>query len=439
MNGSDQWIPSTSMEEDCLYLNVWTPSKIGDAELPVMVWIHGGSNTNGAASQPEYDGAHLAAMGVIVVTINYRLDIFGFLAHPELTAESGNGSSGNYGLLDQIAALQWVQKNIAAFGGDAKRVTMFGESAGAIDVSLLMASPLTQGLFARAIGESGSALSRMPGFGPLPLQSGETQGVRFAQSLNANSLADLRSRPATELLAAVARSPITYGLGVVDGYVVPEHPATVYARGAPNDVPLLVGANADEGSLFAARMKMPADDQAFAGFLRAQFKESANQALALYPPGSTAESVKAAFVALIGDEIISYGTWAWAESTAARRRSPVYRYFFTRRPPGAPERSLYPLAAPGVYHFAEISYVFNNFDLRKDWRWQDLDRDLGKTMASYWTNFAKTGNPNGPGLPLWDAFQSGGTGKVMELGASVRMREEPQRARYEFFEGLFGK
>jgi len=430
---------NSRMDEDCLYLNVWTPAKAAAAALPVMVWIHGGSNTNGAASQPEYDGAQLARNGVLVVSINYRLDIFGFLAHPELTAESANRSSGNYALLDQIAALQWVQRNIGAFGGDPRQVTVFGESAGAIDISLLMASPLAKGLFARAIAQSGGALSSMPGFGPKPLATGESEGMRFAQSVGAETMAELRAKPALELLTAVTNSPISYGFGVIDGYVVPEHPAALYAKGAYNDVPLLIGANADEGSLFAVRMPMPPNAQVFADFLRSQFKAAADQALALYPPGQTAESAKAAFMALIGDEIIGYGSWAWAEAAANKGRSPVYRYHFTRRPPGAPALSLYPLTAPGVYHFAEINYVFDNLDVRQEWGWQDADRALGKSVAAYWTNFAKTGNPNGAGLPTWEAYKAGGGGKVMELGAAIAMRDEPQRARYEFFSALFGK
>ena len=429
---------NSRMDEDCLYLNVWTPAKAA-AALPVMVWIHGGSNTNGAASQPEYDGARLARHGVLLVSINYRLDIFGFLAHPELTAESANRSSGNYALLDQIAALQWVQRNIAVFGGDPRQVTVFGESAGAIDISLLMASPLARGLFVRAIAQSGGALSRMPGFGPKPLATGESEGLRFAQSVGAASMAQLRAKPVMELLAAVSKRPISYGFGVVDGYVVPEHPAALYAKGAYNDVPLLIGANADEGGLFAARMPMPSSAQAFADFLRSQFKADADQALALYPPGRTADSAKAAFMALIGDEIIGYGSWAWAEAAANKGHAPVYRYHFTRRPPGAPELSLYPLTAPGVYHFAEINYVFDNLDVRGEWGWQDADRVLCKSVVAYWTNFAKTGDPNGAGLPTWETYKAGGGGKVMELGASMAMRDEPQRARYEFFKALSGK
>jgi para-nitrobenzyl esterase len=257
------------MDEDCLYLNVWTPAKPAGEALPVMVWIYGGSNLNGAGSQPEYDGSHLAAKGVVLVTLNYRLDVFGFLAHPELTKESGANSSGNYGLLDQIAALKWVQKNIAAFGGDPARVTVFGESAGAFDVSLLMASPLAKGLFARAIGESGGALTPIPAFGPKPLPIGEQDGVKFAQGLGANSISELRAKPAQEVLDAAIKNPITYGFGVVDGYVVPDHPAKVYAEGKQNDVPLLVGWNTDEGSLFAARVKLPPNAPPYADRVRA--------------------------------------------------------------------------------------------------------------------------------------------------------------------------
>jgi para-nitrobenzyl esterase len=423
------------MDEDCLYLNVWTPAKSSDEALPVMIWIHGGSNLNGAGSQPEYDGSNLAGKGVIIVTVNYRLDIFGFLAHPELTKESGTNSSGNYGLLDQIAALKWVQRNIRAFGGDPSQVTIFGESAGAFDLSLLMASPLARGLFTRAIGESGGALTPISAFGPKPLQIGEQDGLKFAQSLGATSISELRTKSPKELLDAIVNNPITYGFGVVDGYVVPEHPASIYTEGKQNDVPLLVGWNADEGSYFGARIKL--DSSTYVDRVRAQFKDQAENVLQFYPPGSTPENERASFTALMGDEIIAYGGWAWAERAATTGKSPVFRYYFNRRPPGAPELSVNPIAAPGVYHFAEIYYVFNNLDVMKDWPWEPSDRTLAEAMSSYWTNFAKTGDPNGPGLPAWDAYKPGGNGRVLNLGEKIETQPEPYRDRYQFLDGLY--
>jgi para-nitrobenzyl esterase len=425
------------MDEDCLYLNVWTPAKSSGPALPVMVWIYGGSNTNGAGSQPDYDGGALARKGVVVVTFNYRVDVFGFLAHPDLTKESGANSSGNYGLLDQIAALKWVQKNIRAFGGDPRRVTVFGESAGAFDISLLMASPLAKGLFARAIGESGGALTPIPPFGPKLLKSGEQDGVKFAQALGASSLAEMRAKSAEEILETAIKNPITYAFGVVDGYVVPEHPATIYAEGKQTPVPLLVGWNADEGSYFAARLKPPTDGPAYVERVRAQFKDGADKVLSLYPPGSTADDAKASYTALLGDEFIDYGGWAWAER-AASGKSPVYRYYFTRRPPSPELSTSWPLSAPGIYHSAELHYVFNTLGVRT-WPWEPADRHLADVMTSYWTNFAKTGDPNGTGLPRWPAYKAGGGGRVMDLGAAIKPEAEPHRDRYEFFDGYYRK
>jgi len=425
------------MSEDCLYLNVWTPAESASDSLPVMFWIHGGSNANGAGSQPEFDGGNLAKKGVLVVTINYRLDVFGFLAHPELTKESGTNSSGNYGLLDQITALRWVQNNISTFGGDPKRVTVFGESAGAFDISLLMVSPLTEGLFARVIGQSGGALTPIPAFGPKPLRIGEEEGLKFARALGANSITDLRAMPAEELLKAAIKNPIVNGFGVVDGYVVPEHPAKIYAEGKQHDIPLLVGWNSDEGTYFAARLTTWGPDApSYTDRVRAQFGDRADMALLHYPPGATPEEGQTSFAALFGDQIICYGAWAWAERASATSASPTYRYYFTRRPPGAPELSLYPLTAPGVYHSADYSYVWNNLQVR-DWPWEGDDRRLADVMSSYWVNFAKTGNPNGEGLPRWPEYKPGGAGQVMQLGKEIGVQNEANRARYRFLDDYY--
>jgi para-nitrobenzyl esterase len=427
------------MEEDCLYLNVWTPAKSSGDRLPVMVWIHGGSNNVGAGSQPDYDGNNLAKKGVVAVTLNYRLDVFGFLAHPELTKESGTSASGNYGLLDQIAALQWVQKNIAAFGGDPKVVTVFGESAGAFDISLLMTSPLAKGLFARAIGESGGALTPIPGFGPKPLRIGEDYGTKFADSLGARSIADLRAKSAQDVLGAALKTPMVYGFGVIDGHVVPDHPAKVFAQGKQHNVPLLVGWNADEGTLFAPRVaKWGPDLPSYKERIQTQFKDQADAVLKLYPPGSSLEEDKASFAALIGDEFIAFGGWAWAERASGSSTSPTYRYYFTRRPPGPAELSLNPLTAPGVFHSAELYYVWNNLQIR-DWPWEAEDRRLADVMSSYWVSFAKSGNPNVDGLPQWPVYKPGGGGQVMQLGKDIGASEEVHRDRYEFFDRYYEK
>jgi para-nitrobenzyl esterase len=258
----------------------------------------------------------------------------------------------------------------------------------------------------------------------------------MAAALGAQNLAQMRQASAAEVLQASAKQPSIVGLGVIDGYVVPELPARLMSQGRGADVPLLVGDNADEGTLFAARMPMPSDGAGYGALLQTQFKEQADRALALYPAGAQGEHVRDSFTALVGDQIIGYGTWAWADRAAQHNQAPVYRFRFSRRPPLAPELSVYPLTAPGVYHFAEIIYAFDNLAVRPDWGWQESDRRLAKTMADYWTNFAKTGNPNGTGLPNWPVFQARSRA-VMGLGESIGVVAEPHADRYQFLDGFY--
>ena len=419
------------MSEDCLYLNVWTPANTASDKLPVMVWIYGGSFNVGAGSEPWYNGANLAKKGVIVVTLNYRVDVFGFLAHPDLTTESEHRASGNYGLQDQLAALTWVKRNIAAFGGDPDRVTVFGESAGSLSVSALMASPLGRGLFSRAIGESGAMLypDNSP-FARQPLAKAEQAGLKFAELLSAHSIAELRAKRAEDVLNVAAQNAAsTVGTvrgPILDGYVLPVNPAEQFAKGRQNDVPLLAGSNADEGTLFAYRVQPQPTPGSFVDQVRVFFGSQAETVLTVYP-SATPEQTKASFPALLGDQLISYPTWLWDTLQAKTGKAPIYRYSFELRPP-APEASLTPLAAQGVFHSAEILYVFDNLQVR-EWNWRPEDRKMAELLSSYWVNFAKNGDPNAPGLPEWPKY-TGPNGSVMRLSLQPSAGADPHLDRY---------
>jgi para-nitrobenzyl esterase len=418
------------MSEDCLYLNVWTPANTASDRLPVMVWIYGGSFNVGAGSEPWYNGANLAKKGVIVVTLNYRVDVFGFLVHPDLTTESEHHASGNYGLQDQLAALTWVKRNIAAFGGDPDRVTVFGESAGSLSVSALMTSPLGRGLFARAIGESGAMLyPDKSAYARLPLAKAEQVGVKFAESLSAHSIAELRAKRAEDVLDAAAKNAATINTvrgPILDGYVLPANAVELFGKGQQNNVPLLAGSNADEGTLFANRVQPQPTPEIFIDQVRALFGSQAETVLKVYP-ADTPEQTKASFAALLGDQLISYPTWLWDTLQAKTGNAPIYRYSFELRPP-APEASLTPLAAQGVFHSAEILYVFDNLQVR-EWSWRPEDRKMAELLSSYWVNFAKNGDPNAPGLPEWPKY-TGLNGSVMRLSAQPSAGADPHLDRY---------
>jgi para-nitrobenzyl esterase len=416
---------------------VWTPAKSAKERLPVMVWVYGGGFQAGSASEPRQDGENLAKKGVVVVSFNYRLGVFGFLSHPELTRESGRGASGNYGLLDQVAALGWVQKNIAAFGGDPRNVTIFGESAGSFSVSALMASPLAKGLFHRAIGESGAFFGvGDQGLGQRSLADAEGLGTKFATAVGAKSLAELRAKPADELLRAVMADPSLQFTPNIDGYMLPKDVSSIYAEGRQSHVPLLAGWNADEIRVYVVHGKARPTAQSFSEQTRARFGERADALLKLYPAGSDEEAVRSAGD-LAGDLFIGYATWKWIEMHAETGRSPVYRYSFDRKIPVAPGTEINGAPATGedvgARHAGEIEYVFGTLKTVNA-PMQPEDWKLSDAMMSYWTNFARTGDPNSGSLPAWPGYDKRGGYPVMHLDREIRSAPEMHRERFEFFD-----
>jgi para-nitrobenzyl esterase len=382
-----------------------------------------------------------ARKGIVLVTINYRLGVFGFFSHPELTRESGRLASGNYGLLDQVAALKWVQANIAAFGGDPGNVTIFGESAGSMAVSALMASPLARGLFHKAIGESGAFFPRGPGGLALtPLAESEQQGVKFAAALGADSLAALRAKPADDVLRlALDRRP--WFSPVLDGYFLPESVAAIFAAGKQAQVPLLAGWNADESRAGVVLGKQKTTAHSFADDTRKRFGDQADAILKVYPAATDAEALESA-AALASDLFIGYATWKWVETHQRTGGARVYRYSFDRKIPVPANHKVNGMPATardvGARHAGEIEYVFGALDLSlPKVPWEPSDRRLSDTMTTYWANFARTGDPNGGGLPKWSRYDA--SRLVLHLDETVREAAESQRARYEALDAYVAK
>jgi len=429
---ADMIFRDPGQSEDCLTLNVWTPAKAKGAKLPVMVWIHGGG-LPGGSSEPRQDGEHLAHKGVLVVSMNYRLGIFGFFALPALAKESPRHAAGNYGLMDQIAALQWVHRNIAAFGGDPENVTIFGESFGSISASVLLASPLTKGLFARAIGESGGAFTN---FSPTPQIVAQRQDQDFAQAAFGNSnLASLRQVSAAELLKASTAKTTgddTIFVPDVDGDVLPESVEAIYAGGKQAHVPLLAGWNKDEGGTVD-----PAERPALESLKEMaskQFGSRSGEFLDAYAASTDAEAVRV-LEDYAGDAFIAHSTWAWLEAQVKTGNAPVFHYHFDLGSPGDPNHP----ASIGVFHSDDIEYVFGNLDSRKGAHWRPEDYQLSELMQNYWINFARTGNPNGPNLPDWPGYNAAGKWQVMHLSPDAKAEPDQHRDRYLFLQQVWEK
>jgi para-nitrobenzyl esterase len=415
---ADMVFEDSGPSEDCLFLNVYAPADAtAKSKLPVMFWIHGGGYSGGASSEPRHNGDFLPLKGVVLVTINYRLGVFGFLATKELAKEA-NGAAGNYGLLDMVAALEWVKANIKNFGGDAGNVTIFGESAGSFAVSTLMASPMAQGLFAKAIGESGAAFSDV-----LPtdtLATREKKDGDWVAGIGVTSLAELRSLSADKILDAVKKKQGGFP-PVIDGRLLTEQVADTYAAGKQAHVPLLAGWNRDEASWAAMQGVTVEKWKASAATL---FGDRATEFLHLYP-GDTDEQALRSAIDYGSDAFIAFSTWKWLDAHRKTGESPVYRYHLEL---AAPPSKYHP--GQFAFHSDDIEYVFGTLDTRPGSEWRPEDRKLSDEMMSYWTNFAKTGDPNGAGLPEWPKYGKGD--ELIHLDSTITSGPDTGRARYEF-------
>ena len=417
---SEFLIPAAPISEDCLYLNVWTKAHKGDKK-PVFVWIYGGGFSSGGTGVPIYDGEAMAKKGIIFVSANYRVGVFGFLAHPELTKESPNNASGNYGLLDQIAALKWVKKNIAAFGGDPDNITIDGQSAGSMSVNCLVASPVASGLFNKAIAESGSFLINNPLILSNTLANAEQQGVKFARSVHAASLSDLRKLPAEELLKGGGRfSPI------VDGYVLPEPVSQIFAEGKQNNVPVITGWNADEAFIGSFKSK---DD--FIKQANEQYGADAGEFLKHFPAGTDAEAARSQ-VELGRDMTFAASGFKWANLQSTQGKAPIYVYNFDRKLPATAEYVKY-----GAFHTGEVAYVLDNLKFLNR-PFVAADHDLATLMSNYWVNFITNGNPNGNGMAVWPEYNT--TDKqAMVFDVKSNAQPLPQKEQLKFILGKMDK
>ena len=430
---ADMVFRSNGVSEDCLYLNVWAPAK--GKNLPVLVYYYGGGFMAGDGSEPRYDGANMAAKGIVAVSVNYRLGVFGFFAHPELTKESPNHASGNYAFLDQAAALDWVSRNIAAFGGDPKKITIAGESAGSASVSALMASPLSRGKLAGVIGESGAIISTLPA---VPLTDGEANGTKFAAAVGAASLADLRSMSADKLLEAASKPGVPRAQPVVDGLFFPKPPIAIFEAGEQAHVPLMAGSNSEE---MPAEVIIGRDKPTVEGFKQAiskRYAENAGKVLGAYVVKTDADVIPAA-QDLASDTFIGFSTWKWMDICTKNGGKPTFYYLYSRpRPDMRPDSPLKPPAnrPRGAAHSAEIEYAMGNLDGNKVYAWTAEDRKVSATLQQYFLNFIKTGNPNGSGVPKWPEYK---TGQRQIIDVETKAVKDAYRPRMEVLEAIMLK
>lgn len=431
----DMRFRSNGMSEDCLYLNIWTPAKSWDEKLPVLVYFYGGGFRAGDGSEYRYDGEALARQGIVAITINYRLGIFGFFNHPELTKESPHKASGNYGLLDQSAALYWVRKNISNFGGNPDKITIAGESAGSYSVSAQMASPLSRNLMAGAIGESGSLLD----FKEIKqLSEAERMGVEFSAKIGAKNLKELRDIPAKELLEISKRNDIPRFTVSVDGYFFPEKPIDIFSENKQAQIPLLVGWNSLEANYRVILGNQKVTIENFEKAIKEKYPDHAKDLLTIYKARNEHEVARIASD-LAGDFFISYGAWNWSDIHANKSAQPVYRYYFMRqRPPLKGQKGKNDLVS-GASHAVEIEYLLGNLSTNSVYEWKPEDYQIATLSQKFIANFIKTGNPNGYGVPLWKAVKVNQPADVMVIDVNTRMEKETHRERYLYLRSIYSK
>ncbi len=437
---------SDGMSEDCLYLNVWTPAKRNTEGLPVLLYYYGGGNVAGDASEPRYDGESMAQKGMVVVTSNYRLNIFGFLAHPELSKEASYKASGNYGMLDQSAALKWVKENIEAFGGDPDKITLAGESAGSIGVSMQMSSPLSRDMIAGAIGESGAGI--FPTMSPVTLEEAEQTGSEFVKNAGYENFSEFR-KLSTRDLYEIYKEARRFGFPIViDGYFLPKSLPEIFEAGEQAQVPLLLGWNSAEIPGFAFTQG-PYTKEGYVNKVKENYPDDYEEVLELYPYSNEKELEWSA-TNLASDRFIVYSTWKWFDLHRNNSDQPVYRYLYSKlRPPlvdksrssgfagGTTENQGPPMPpAIGAPHACEIEYCMGNLHLIDDYQWTADDFKVSKTMQRYFANFIKTGDPNGENLAEWPnaTDPKDTTPSVMVLDVESKAIESENEARYEFLD-----